>query len=189
VQAAQEGGRVARADFTPRIVGEGYLNDFQQSSPRGHADLALGFIKLEWGLFEGGRRVAELRLADSKVRAAVAQTESIAETIAFQVNEAYQRLVAARLGIDRARPAVEQATENYRLVRARYASGDATPSEVTDAETSLTRAQQDYLNSLYDYLTAVSRLEYAMGISPTPATLGSLGTPACRGGPGGKPGP
>jgi outer membrane protein TolC len=189
VQAAQEGGRVARADFAPRIVGEGYANDFQQSSPRGHADLALGFIKLEWGLFEGGRRVAGLRLADSKVRSAVAQTESIADTIGFQVSEAYHRLVASRLGIERARPAVEQATENDRLVRARYASGDATPTEVTDAETALTRAQDDYSNSLYDYLTAVARLEYAMGTAPTPATLSALGNPACGAVPGGKPGP
>src|SRR5207244_4665840 len=60
VQVAQEGSRVARADFAPRIVAEGYLNDFQQSSPRGHADLALGFIKLEWGLFEGDRKSTRL---------------------------------------------------------------------------------------------------------------------------------
>ena len=188
VQAAQEGGRVARADFAPRIVSEGYLNDFQQSDPRGHADLALGFIKLEWGLFEGGRRVAELRQADSKVRSAVAQVESISDTIAFQVNEAYHRLVAARLGIERARPAVAQATENARLVRARYAQGDAMPSEVTDAETALTRAQQDYLNSQYDYLTAVARIEYAMGVSPTSGTLAAWSNAACGPAPGGKPG-
>src|SRR5207245_5421046 len=112
VRAAQEGGRVARADFAPRIVSEGYLNDFQQSSPRGHADLALGFIKLEWGLFEGGRRVAELRVADARVREAVAQAESIADTIAFQVNQAYRQLVAARKGIERSRPAVAQTRES-----------------------------------------------------------------------------
>ena len=76
LEADGQADDLARADFAPRIVSEGYLNDFQQSSPRGHADLALGFIKLEWGLFEGGRRVAELRLADSKVRSAVAQADS-----------------------------------------------------------------------------------------------------------------
>ena len=63
VQVAQEGRRVAHADFAPRVVAEGDLLDFQQSAPRGHADLALGFIRLEWGLFEGGKRVAELRVA------------------------------------------------------------------------------------------------------------------------------
>jgi outer membrane protein TolC len=171
VQVAQEGSRVARADFAPRIVAEGYLNDFQQSSPRGHSDLALGFIKLEWTLFEGGKRVAELRVADSRIREAVAEAETIADTIAFQVNQAYRQMVAARKGIDRSRPAVEQTRETYRLVVARSRQGDATPAELTDAEAALTRAEQDYANSIYDYLTAVDRLQFSMGTPATPATV------------------
>jgi outer membrane protein TolC len=168
IQVADEGRQVARADFAPRIVAEGYANDFQQSSPRGHADLAVGFIKLEWGLFEGGKRVAELRVADSKIRAAMAQAESIADTIAFQVTEAYRNLITARLGIDRSRPAMAQAEENNRLVRARAKLGDATTAEITDSESTLTRAQQAYLNSIHDYLIALARLEYATGVAPSP---------------------
>jgi outer membrane protein TolC len=171
VQVAQDGSRVAHADFAPRIVAEGYLNDFEQSSPRGHADLALGFIKLEWGLFEGGKRVAELHVADSKIREALAEADAIADTIAFQVNQAYRQLVAARKGIDHSRPPVDQTRETYRLVVARARQGDATPAEVTDAEAALTRAEQEYFNAIYDYLTALARLEYAMGATPTPATL------------------
>jgi outer membrane protein TolC len=170
VQVAQEGSRVAHADFAPRIVAEGYLNDFEQSTPRGHADVGLGFIKLEWGLFEGGKRVAELRVDDSRIREAAAQAESIADTIAFQVNQAYRQLAAARKGIDRSRPAVDQTLETYRLVGARARQGDATPAELTDAETAVTRAQQDYFNAVYDYLTALAHLEYAMGTAPSPAT-------------------
>ena len=41
-------------------------------------------------------------------------------------------------------------------------------AEITDAESTLTRAQQDYLNSIHDYLIALARLEYAMGVTPTP---------------------
>jgi outer membrane protein TolC len=172
IQSAEEGTKVARADFAPRIVAEGLLLDFQQSSPRGHVDLPLGFIKLEWGLFEGGKRVGEMRVASAKVRAAMAQAESIADTIAFQVTEAYRLLVTARRGIDRARPAVEQAKESYRLVQARNRLGDATTAEVVDAETALTRAEQDYLNSVYDYMTALSRLEFAVGSTPTGSAFG-----------------
>jgi outer membrane protein TolC len=168
VQVAQVGSRVARADFAPRVVAEGNLLDFQQSTPRGHFDLPFGFIKLEWTFFEGGKRVAEARVADSRIREAVAQAESIADTIAFQVNQAYRQLVAARKGIDRARPAVEQSRETYRLVAARTRQGDATPAELTEAEASLTRAEQDYANSVYDYLTAIERLQYAMGTTATP---------------------
>jgi outer membrane protein TolC len=172
VQVAQEGRRVAHADFAPRVVAEGDLLDFQQAAPRGHADLALGFIRLEWGLFEGGKRVAELRMADSHIREAMAQADSIADTIAYQVNQAYRQLVAARKGIERARPAVQQTQETYRLVVARAKQGDAIPAELTDAAAALTRAQQDYSNSVYDYLTALARLEYAMGTAPTPARVG-----------------
>src|SRR5262245_53600918 len=67
VQVADEGRQVAKADFAPRIVADGSLFDFQQSAPRGHADLAVGFIKLEWGLFEGGKRVAEVRSEERRV--------------------------------------------------------------------------------------------------------------------------
>jgi outer membrane protein TolC len=168
VQIADEGTRVAKADFAPKIIAEGALFDFQQSAPRGHADLALGTIKLQWGLFEGGRRVAELRLSDSKVRAALAQAESIADTIAFQVTEAYRNLITARRGIELSRPAVTQAEENNRLLHARAKVGDATSAEITDSESALTRAQQAYLNSIHDYLIALARLEYAMGVAPMP---------------------
>jgi outer membrane protein len=168
IQVAVEGTRVARADFAPRVVADGYLNHFDQGSPDGNADLAVGFIKLDWGLYEGGRRTAELRVNESRVREAQAQAEAIADNIAFQVNQAYHRVVAARKGIDRALPAVEQSRETYRLVSARNREGDATPSELIDAEEALTRAQQDYSNAIYDYLTAIARLDYAMGVTPTP---------------------
>jgi outer membrane protein TolC len=148
------------------------LFDFQQSSPRGHLDLALGFIKLEWGVFEGGKRVAELHVADSRIREAMAQADSIADTIAFQVNQTYRQMVVARKGIDRSRPAVDQARETYRLVVARSRQGDATPAELTEAQTGLTRAEQDYANAGYDYLIAIERLQYAMGTTSTPLTGG-----------------
>jgi outer membrane protein TolC len=173
VQVAQAGSSVARADFAPRIVADGNFLDFQQSSPRGHFDLPVALIKLEWGLFEGGKRVAEVRVADSRIREAVAQAESIADTIAFQVNQAYRQMVAARKGIDRSRPAVDRARETYRLVVARSRQGDATPAELTEAEAGLTRAEQDYANSIYDYLTAIERLQFAMGTTETPLTPGS----------------
>jgi outer membrane protein TolC len=82
-------------------------------------------------------------------------------------------MITARLAIERSRPAVAQAEENQRLVRARANVGDATSAEITDAESTLTRAQQAYLNSIHDYLIALARLEYAMGVTPTPGN--SLG--------------
>jgi outer membrane protein len=172
VQVAQEGTRVARADFAPRIVAEGYMNDLEQTNHGGRADLGLGFIRLEWGLFEGGKRIAEMDISNSRVREAMAEADSIADNIAFQVNQAYRQAVAARKGIDRSQPAIDQTLETYRLVVARSRQGDATPAELTDAQASLTRAQQDYANSVYNYLTALANLDFAMGVTGTPSSGG-----------------
>jgi outer membrane protein len=168
VEIAVEGTRVARANFAPKVVADGTMFDFQQQAAKGHVDFRLGFIRLDWTLFEGGRRIAATRVADSQVRGAMAQAESIADNIAFQVNEAYRNAVAARVGIDDARPAVDQASENYRLVRIRAREGAATSTEITDALASFTRAQQNYLNARYSYLIAMDRLDYAMGVGRVP---------------------
>src|SRR5271166_878743 len=133
VQIAVEGTRVARADFAPKAVANGTLLNLQTGRSTTNADLALGFIQLEWTLFEGGRKIAATRVADSVVRQTMAQAESIADNIAFQVHEAYRNAVTAWIGIEDARPAVEQARENYRLVQVRLREGAATPTEVADA--------------------------------------------------------
>ena len=60
----------------------------------------------------------------------------------------------------------------YRLVQLRLREGAATPTEIADAQASLTRAQQNYLNARYNYLIAMDRLEYAMGVGQTPMSAG-----------------
>jgi hypothetical protein len=37
------------------------------------------------------------------------------------------------------------------------------PTDIVDAETALTRSQQRYNSALYNYLTALAGLDYAMG--------------------------
>ena len=100
-------------------------------------------------------------VAESQVRQAMAHAESIVDNIAFQVNEAYRNAVTSWVGIEDARPAVDQASENYRLVQLRLREGAAIPSEIADAQASLTRSEQNFLNARYNYLIAMDRLQYA----------------------------
>jgi outer membrane protein TolC len=173
VEVAVQGTRIARADFAPRVIADGTLFNFQQQTFDGHVDFRMAFIRLDWTLFEGGRRIAATRVAESQVRQAMARAESIADNIAFQVNEAYRDAVTSWVGIEDARPAVEQARENYRLVQLRLREGAAIPTEIADAQASLTRAEQNYLNTRYNYLIAMDRLQYAMGVGQTPMTYAS----------------
>ena len=174
VEVAAEGTRIARADFAPRVVADGTLFNFQQQNLNDHMDFRLGYIRLDWTLFEGGRRIAASRVAQSVVRQAMAQAESIADNIAFQVNEAYRATVTSWVGIEDARPAVAQSRENYRLVQLRLREGAAIPSEIADAQASVTRSEQNYFNARYNYLIAVDRLNYAMGIGQTPGSHSAI---------------
>ncbi len=173
VEIALQGTRVARADFAPKVIADGTLFDFAQQHNDGRVDFRLGFIRLEWALFEGGKKIAATRIAEARVRQAMAQAESITDQIAFQVNEAYRAAVTAWVGIADARPAVDQARENYRLVQLRLREGAATPTEITDAQASLTRAEQNLLNARYNYLIATDRLHYATGVGNTPMNMAS----------------
>ena len=173
IESAREGRGIARADFAPKVIADGFYLDYHQDKPGGYVDIPIGSIKLEWGLFEGGRRVAELRMADSKIRGAVAQAEALSDSIAFQVNEAYRLLVAARRAIERSRAPVEQTRETYRIVKARAGVGDATTTELIEAETAMTRAEYEYQTAQFDYLTSLAKLEYAMGTTTEPVAVAS----------------
>ncbi len=122
--------------------------------------------------------MAELRVADSKIRSAVAQAESLSDSIAFQVNEAYRLLVASRRAIERCKAPVEQTAETYRIVKARSRVGDATTTELIDAETAMTRAEQEYQAALFDYLASLAKINYAMGTAPGPMTAQPPARPA-----------
>ena len=85
---------------------------------------------------------------------------------------AFRTAGAARARIDLSRPAVAQAEENLRLTRNRYRNGNATPTDIVDAESALTRARQRHLVARYDYLIALARLDFAVGNRPA-ASLGA----------------
>jgi outer membrane protein TolC len=173
IEFALQGQRVARAEFAPKVYAQGVA-----SEEGGHQTLTgpteTGAIIFAWRLFDGGARLGNARTATAEVGSAVGQAQLVADTIAYEVNQAYYAVDDARQRIVLARTSIAQAEENLRLVINKYKAGDATPTDVVDAETASTRAQQSYYTALYDYLTAIARLEYAMG-----TTAAGPGSGAC----------
>ncbi len=173
IRSAQLGTGVAQADFLPKIyVGGSAVH--QETATQRDANLAVGGLNIELGLFEGGRRLGRLRSAAADVRLALAQAKDICDRIAYEVNVAYLAIEDARQRIELAQTARTQAAENLRVVRNLIERGDATPTDVVDAELALVRAQQNWYTALYDYQTALARLAYAIGV-PVPDGLDALG--------------
>jgi outer membrane protein len=173
IEVAAEGERVAHAEFLPRIYSEAVMGE-EDGHKTLHGFTSGGSINIAWSPFQGGRRLGEVRAASANFRAASAQAQVVCDTIAFEVNEAYRDVEAARQSIALARPAVTQARENLRLVTRKYEAGDATPTDIVDAETALTRAEQDLYTARYDYLTALARIDYATGTTTLPVAASPL---------------
>jgi outer membrane protein len=162
VAAAQAGLQAARGEFLPRIfVRASVGNTSGQNVETGWQEGA--GLHLEAPLYSGGRRRGDMRSAEADIQAAVADAQTILDTISLQVNLAYRDVVAAYELIDLSRTAVVQAEENLRLLGVRYRNGNATPTDIVDSEAALTRSQQRFVSATYTYLASLARLNYTLG--------------------------
>jgi adhesin transport system outer membrane protein len=163
VVAAQEGRQAAKAEFLPRIFvraaaghtdGENVITGWQEGAG----------LHVEAPLYAGGRHRGELQSAEAEIEAGVADAQTILDAISLQVNLAYRAAASAQQRVELARPAVEQSAEALRIIRQRYRAGTATPTDVIDAETAATRAEQRYVSARIEYLSALARLAFVTGV-------------------------
>ena len=163
IRSARLGVGVAQADFMPRVL-VGGVAAHEDTNAGAPADLVAGGMAIELVLFEGGKRLGRVRMAEAEARTALAQGKEVCDRIAYEVNVAYVAIADARERIVQSEKAVIAGTENLRVVRRQLEEGEASPTDVADGELLLTRAQQSYYTALYDYQIALARLAYAVGL-------------------------
>jgi outer membrane protein TolC len=168
--------KLARADYLPTLSIQSAVSDVTGTGVQNGRVLGGGaFAVLD--VYTGGKRRGQVRAAQASVLRAAAQAKQVLDGIAYEVHFAHTAVDDAREGVAQARTTVAQARENYRLVDNRYKTGDAQPTDVIDAETSRTRAEQSLSTALYQYQTAVARLEFAVG-APIPTSTSAPEEPA-----------
>ncbi|MBL8798751.1 MAG: TolC family protein [Planctomycetia bacterium] len=165
IAVAQFGRQAARGEFLPRVswrasLGHASGDEIRNGWQRGTA------IHIDMPLYHGGTHVGELRAAEADIRQAAAEAQVILDSISLEVTLAYRAVVSARARSKLARPAVVQSRETLRIVRNRYRNGTATPTDVIDAETARTRAEQRLVSASIDFRSALARLAYAIGCAP-----------------------
>ena len=183
--------KIARADFLPTLSIQSAISDVTGTGVQNAKILAGGaFATLE--VYTGGKRRGQLRAARAGVDRAAAQAKQVVDGVAYEVHYAHTAIDDARESVAQARTTVAQARENLRMVDNRYKTGDAQPTDVIEAQTTQTRAEQDLNSALYQYQTAVARLEFAVGgpvAEPTAAPEGSaVPPPAATPSPFARPG-
>ena len=162
IVAAESARNATAADFRPRIYSAAMVGGVDGRSVVNGMQEGAG-LHFALPLYAGGQRQGNLHAADAEVHAAMANAQSILDAVSLEVTLAYRAVATAQRRIAHLRPAVTEAREYLRLVRNRYRNGNATPTDIVDAETTLTGAQQRLSSAKYEYLGALVRLDYALG--------------------------
>jgi outer membrane protein len=174
-EAAAAEVRAAYGNYFPQ-VSLSYMYDWgwmrnrawesQAEGMRMRGDGAEGYsvgVVVTLPVFDGFMRENALRTAKSKLDRAV-QAEGLArQQIAKDVNQAALMLAAAEKSVEASQRGLEQAEEETRVIRERFASGRGIQLEVLDAQVALTRARFNAVNALAEYQGAHAMWLRAVG--------------------------
>ena len=174
VAVARFGRQAAKGEFLPQLTMKGSLGRIEGENVVGGWQEGAG-IQLNMPLYYGGAHRGNLASADADIRQAQADAQGVLNDISLEVTVAHRDVVSAQARVELARPAVEQSAEALRVVRGRYRAGTATPTDVIDAETAATRAEQRYVSARIEYLSALARLAYVLGDDPDGLSLALTG--------------
>ncbi len=93
----------------------------------------------------------------------LANAKNTQNAIYLEIQNAYLKLEEKRNQLPVAILNVKQSKENYELSYGRYRVGEASPTELKDAENTYEQAQLTYYTALYEYNSARAQLEKAIG--------------------------
>lgn len=174
-EAAEAEVRAAYGNYFPQ-VSLSYMYDWawmknrawesQADGMRMRGDNAEGYsvgLVVTLPLFDGPMRENALNTAKAKQERAVQAEGLVRQQIAREVNQAALMLAAAEKGVEASRKGLEQAEEEFRVVKERFASGRGIQLEILDAQVALTRARFNAVNALADYHSALAMWVRATG--------------------------
>jgi outer membrane protein TolC len=168
IQSEESGHRqsvaIAKSSFGPRVSAfAGWEMDNPTFVAGGGGNNWLGGIEVQFDIFQGGAKRAELfrqRALEEKV---VAMKQAASDAVRLEVRRAYYETDANRQQIEVARAAIAQAQESLRINQDRYESGLTTITDLLGAEDAARRSQTDYWEAVYHFQTSYANLELASG--------------------------
>nr|WP_245169537.1 efflux transporter outer membrane subunit [Burkholderia seminalis] len=173
LRAANANVGAARAAFFPRIS---LTSSFGTSSSALHGLFASGtgtwlFLPdLSLPIFDAGRNLSNLRLAQSQRDEAVAQYEKAIQSAFRDVSDALSAREWLTSQVSIARETLASKLERARLARLRYDNGATPFLEVLDAQRDLLAAQQQLVQTRAALLSSRVALYTALGGGALPPT-------------------
>jgi len=171
--AAEQSLQAIRASYYPSVIAFGeakMANPNQRFFPlrnEWNGSWAAG-VRLQW--FLDGALLAKPRVDQQRaqVRSIQAEGENLRRLVTLQVTQAYEDRARAIGSVDTNRRATQAAAEGYRVATMLYRVGNATTTDIIEAELEQTNASLADVNNRISVHEATVRLMYASGrLSPT----------------------
>ncbi len=154
--------QVQRGAYLPQVVA---LGQYAHSAGQGLSGSDNAFVGLSasWDVWKWGANkytVDEAELQRLKLNSAYTDAT---RGITLQVQQAWYDLQSSVEGYEVASQAVSQAEEAYRIESVRYEAGESTPTDLLDAQSALTEAENNQNAAFYQTLIQNTELIYATG--------------------------
>lgn len=120
-------------------------------------------VMISYDLFDWGITRNQVAQADARKSQAELAYEQALDGVELEVNQNYLALLQARERIAIANGGVEQASESARITQNRFHNGNATNTEVLDAEIALLQSKLNYTIATADYEIALARMQKSAG--------------------------
>ena len=165
IQAAEASVTQAKGDYWPTIDAVGDYNTFETDLPS-LSDQWQVTARLNWEFFSGFETEGKVAEASAQLREVQAGLRDFELEVTRDVTDSYLRADENREGVDIADQTVELAEENLRLAEGRYKAGIGDLLEFNDAQLLYTENQSNLVITYYNYLTALARIDRAVGVTP-----------------------
>ena len=121
-------------------------------------------LLLNWTLFDGGTRRAEVREARIAEQQARTRREEVAQQIQLEVQQALDQLYTSEASLRTAEARAEAARAAFRIAGRKRDEGVISQVEFLDARTSLTAAELNLNSVRFELLARQAELDYATGV-------------------------
>lgn len=161
VLAANENIKVAKSAYKPQVYAT-LMADINVSKGSNEKGYLIG-IAASIPIFDAGQRDASVKEAVAIAQETQAYERDVINAIVKSVAIAYAEFNTAKKNQALAQAAITQAEEDYRVIKLRYEAGKTTNAEVLDAFATITKAELNKAEAIYEQNIAYDMLTWATG--------------------------
>jgi outer membrane protein len=167
-QAADAGVRAVKGNLFPSIALTGGYIGADVPGVLSIANAANIGVGVKYDIGSLWKNKAKVNEAEARSKELVATQELVNDNIRLQVNKAYLDWLSTEKKIEVYAKAIEQADENYRIVKNKYANSLATLTDLLEADISQLQAHLNYSFAKADAVVVYNQLLKASGLLAAP---------------------